>query len=285
MRTVLILVIASTLTACDAPNFVSHWFRGSVGDRERSAALYERVQQHDVSAMAELKQLAENNDAYAAFFAGLALDPAVQLGPGDPSAAAAFYEMAGQEVPAAKHNLALLILRGVRRPGVTNETALQLLQDVAPGQLQSMLLLGTLYDRGWAEMASNPALAAQWFERAIEYSKDPRAELALGSAFQDGRGRPRDLGAATRLLTSAAKAGLPEAAYRLGAASSDAVQAAQWFVVAAAGDAVFEPRARDALSKLEAGDQAQVRSNALLWLRAHERSHSTAAIVAAITEP
>lgn len=261
----LVLLVAALMAGCDSGGLVSRLR----GDESFARDLYGRVNQADAQAQDELRQRAQERDVYAAFYAGLAEDPSLSAG-GDAVEAAQMYGTAMTALPAAKHNLALLILKGVRRPSDTPQTALSLLEESAnAGIVESMLLLATIYEKGWKGVAVNPALAVQWYTRASEFSNDTWAQYRLGVACLDGFGRAVDEDQALHLLTSAAKKGLVDAQRELGVRMQDPVQSAQWLWVAAINEPIYQRQADQAISKLPLEERIKVQRNAQMWAHAH----------------
>lgn len=260
MRALVALLLA-VLAGCDSGGAISRLR----GDESSARDLFARVAQADPGAKEKLRQRAQGRDVFAAFYAGLAEEKY-----GNVVEAAKMYGVAASALPAAKHNMALLILKGVRRPSDTVDTALQLLEQAANKDvLESMMLLAAIYENGWPGVKVNPPLAVQWYQRANEFANDPRAQYRLGIACLDGFGRSRDEDEAFRLLTSSAKRGLVEAQRELGIRMLDPVQSAQWLTVAAINDSRYQREAAQAQSKLTIDARLRVQQNAQLWAHAH----------------
>jgi TPR repeat protein len=260
-------------------------FAGGRADIARAGELFTRVQQNDWSALAELEERAKKNDLAAAFYAGLALDLGLG-GAGDMDGAAGLYESAGRAFAGAKHNQALLALKGAGQAGADPALALKLLTEAASKQrLESMLMLASLYERGWPGIDRNPALAAEWYERAVTLANDPWAQVRLGAAYQDGAGRHRDMARTQTYLLAAAKAGVSEAQYRMALTLDDPVQIAQWLAVAALGDSAYEPIAIEAMSRLSRPEQIRVKRNAELWRHAHDRGLQLVPFASPVRQP
>lgn len=283
MRLLICIFVVVLLAGCG--DGTRSWFSQTKGDKEKAAELYRRFVQRDQDALSELLDMAEGKgDPFASFYAGLAYDPALVTG-GDPIKAAQLYQAAIGVAPAARHNLALLILKGVRPPGTGEHTALTYLSEAAQaGKLESMMMLGTLYEQGWEGVARNPALASEWYEKAVEFAKDPRAELRLGLAYLEGVGKQKDIEKGLRYLTAAAKAGIVEAQYEIGKRSGDLFQAAQWLVAAALNDQRYMGFAQRAMESLSPAQREAVQQAARLWVHAHERRESLPAFSKPITE-
>jgi len=287
MRRVAAFVLASALmpllSGCDAPSLRNGplSFLASAGDEDGAADLYRRVTQGDESALAQLIQRAkQQKDLYAAFYAGLAFDPNSPIRPVKPDAAAAAAQYsAAAKLPAAKHNLALLLLAGVSygpkdksKNGEQDPPPdpIKLLELAANNRVESMLLLAALFEQGFGAVKPNAALAAQWYAKAVEHSKDRRAQTRLGIAYLEGRGVLQDVAKGQELLLAAAKAGSSDAQYRLAFLDQRAVQSAQWLSVAAMSDPVHVAAATTALSKLSRPDQEEIKRRATLWAHAHQ---------------
>jgi TPR repeat protein len=121
--------------------------------------------------------------------------------------------------------------------------------------------------------------------KAVEYSKDRRAQTRLGIAYLEGRGVPQDTTKGQELLLSAAKAGSSEAQYRLALLDQPVIQAAQWMTVAAMTDAAYVASAQAALSKVSAVDQEQIKRQASLWVHAHQLERQVPAFSEPIRSP
>jgi TPR repeat protein len=280
-RVVLVSVLASNLCGCDAPSLRNGplSFLATQGDKDIATELYRRVTQGDEAGLQELIERAEKRkDWYAAFFAGLSFDPNSHIRGVKPDAVkAAMLYRSAIGLPAAQHNLALLLLSGVSydpKPkdgeAHTPLDPIQLLELAAPKRVESMLLLAVLFERGFGSVKPNAALSAQWYSKAIEHSKDRRAQTQLGIAYLEGRGVLQDTTKGQELLLSAAKAGSSEAQYRLALLDQPAIQAAQWISVAAMTDAAYGAAAQAALSRVSGRDQEEIKRRASLWVHAHQ---------------
>jgi TPR repeat protein len=280
-RVVLVSALASILCGCEAPSLRNGplSFLASKGDKDIATELYRRVTQGDEAGLQELIERAEKRkDLYAAFFAGLSFDPNSHNRGVKPDAVkAAMLYRSAIELPAARHNLALLLLSGVSydpkpKDGEAAQQfdPIQLLELAATKRVESMLLLAVLFERGFGSVKPNAALSAQWYSKAIEHSKDRRAQTRLGISYLEGRGVPQDAAKGQELLLSAAKAGSSEAQYRLALLDQPAIQAAQWMTVAAMTDAAYVASAQVALSKVSGRDQEEIKRRVSLWVHAHQ---------------
>ena len=295
-RVVLVSALASILCGCDAPSLRNGplSFLASKGDKDIATELYRRVTQGDEAGLQELIERAEKRkDWYAAFFAGLSFDPNSHNRGVKPDAVkAAMLYRSAIELPAARHNLALLLLSGVSydpkpKDGerVQQFDPIQLLELAATKRVASMLLLGVLFERGFGSVKPNAALSAQWYSKAIEHSKDRRAQTRLGIAYLEGRGVAQDTFKGQELLLSAAKAGSSEALYRLALLDQPDVQAAQWMSVAAMTDAAYGAAAQAALGKVSGRDQEEIKRRASLWVHAHQLERQLPAFSEPIGSP
>ena len=295
-RVVLVSALASILCGCDAPSLRNGplSFLASKGDKDIATELYRRVTQGDEAGLQELIERAEKRkDLYAAFFAGLSFDPNSHNRGVKPDAVkAAMLYRSAIELPAARHNLALLLLSGVSyepkpKDGerVQQFDPIQLLELAATKRVESMLLLAVLFERGFGSVKPNAALSAQWYSKAIEHSKDRRAQTRLGIAYLEGRGVAQDTFKGQELLLSAAKAGSSEALYRLALLDQPDVQAAQWMSVAAMTDAAYGAAAQAALSKVSGRDQEEIKRRASLWVHAHQLERQLPAFSEPIGSP
>jgi TPR repeat protein len=269
-------------------------FLATKGDKDIATELYRRVTQGDEAGLKELIELAEKSkDWYAAFFAGLSFDPNSHIRGVKPDAVkAAMLYRSAIGLPAAQHNLALLLLSGVSydpkpKDGEAQKPLdpIQLLELAAPKRVESMLLLAVLFERGFGSVKPNAALSAQWYSKAIEHSKDRRAQTRLGIAYLEGRGVPQDPTKGQELLLSAAKAGSSEAQYRLALLDQPAIQAAQWMSVAAMTDAAYGAAAQAALSRVSGREQEEIKRRASLWVHAHQLDRQLPAFSEPIRSP
>ena len=295
-RVVLVSALASFLSGCDSPSLRNGplSFLASKGDRDIAFDLYRRVTQGDEAALNDLIERAEKRkDWYAAFFAGLSFDPNSHNRVVKPDAVkAAMLYSSAIGLPAAHHNLALLLLSGVSyepkpKDGdrVRQFDPIQLLELAATKRVESMLLLAVLFERGFGSVNPNAPLSAQWYSKAIEHSKDRRAQTRLGISYLEGRGVPQDAAKGQELLLSAAKAGSSEAQYRLALLDQPYVQAAQWLSVAAMTDAAYGAAAQVALSKVSGRDQEEIKRRASLWVHAHQLERQLPAFSEPIGSP
>ena len=295
-RVVLVSALASILCGCDAPSLRNGplSFLASKGDKDIATELYRRVTQGDEAALAELIERTEKRkDWYAAFFAGLSFDPNSHIRGVKPDAVkAAMLYRSAIELPAARHNLALLLLSGVSydpkpKDGEAAQQfdPIQLLELAATKRVESMLLLAVLFERGFGSVKPNAALSAQWYSKAIEHSKDRRAQTRLGIAYLEGRGVPQDTTKGQELLLSAAKAGSSEAQYRLALLDQPYVQAAQWLSVAAMTDSAYVASAQAALNNVSTFDHEQVKRQTSLWVHAHQLERQLPAFSEPIGSP
>jgi uncharacterized protein len=155
------------------------------------------------------------------------------------TARAAFERLAKQNVPAANYNLAVMHLRGeVPRSSATRALAL-MTRAAEAGFVTAMAGLGELYERGAPGVPANPALSAQWTEKAAE-AGSVESQLAIGTAHYLGRGAALDKPRAARWFRQAAQAGDVGAQYLYAAmletgdgVPQDLNEARYWYAAAA----------------------------------------------------
>jgi serine/threonine-protein kinase len=119
------------------------------------------------------------------------------------------------------------------------------------GSVDAQLTLGGLFDRGQGT-AADPALAAQWYGKAMEGGSG-EATHRLGGLYEEGRGVTRDMARASELYLQAARRGvvpaMRAAARQFEAGSGlrkDEREAVSWYRrAAAAGDAPSAGRLGD----------------------------------------
>jgi TPR repeat protein len=129
--------------------------------------------------------------------------------------------------------------------------------------------LAVLFQQGFVSVKPNAALSAQWYSKAIEYSKDRRAQTRLGIAYLEGKGVPQETIKGQEFLLSAAKAGSSEAQYRLVLLDQPDIQAAQSMSVAAMTDEGYGSAVQAAFSRVSGRDQEEIKRRASLWVHAH----------------
>jgi uncharacterized protein len=106
------------------------------------------------------------------------------------------------------------------------EAALQHYQrSAALGFAEAQATLGTIYERGWQDIALDPAQAAQWYARAAAQGH-AGAELNLGNLYAKGVGVPQDLAKARALIQQAANQGFAPAQNALAALNGQGPAAA-----------------------------------------------------------
>ena len=250
--------------------------------------LYQRASRGDMGAVEALHASAARN-ARAAFLYGLLEEK--QTHP-DLAEACRWYELAVLRVPAARHNLALLELRGtpaeVHDPARVSphpelkdrlfreEAALppsdldpiSLLESSArDNQVPSMLLLASILEYGLGTVQASPARAAQWYRAAIDYSNDPRAIARLGAMTFDGRGVDPSAKVGRQMLETAAAAGVLEAAEKLAAIAPSTLEAARWQLItdAMAGRDAASSSTSRVLELLSPPDREIASRDAAVW--------------------
>lgn len=260
-RLIVMVLTCLSLVACDVPV----WLGGIRGDSDGARELFRRARDRDTTAFQELeRRAAVPPDQYAAFYLGLLQH--TSSSPTIREEAAQNYLLA-LPLNGARHNLAILLLAGVRGSGTTQPA--ELLESAGrDGHLPAILLLATTYEHGHPLLPQNVALAKQWYRAAIALDKSPYAELRLGAMLQASG----ELEEAEKLLTSAAKYGYAEAQYRLGDLTPDRRVAAQWKMVASLNDPVYEKDARRALAGFQSDDATLIVHNAQMWTHAFRNS-------------
>ncbi len=160
-----------------------------------------------------------------------------------PQARTRFETLAARGLPAAHHNLAMMLLRA--EAASNNEAArrqrvLGHLQSASRGGfVASQLTLAQLHDQGTLG-PRDPRLALRWFERAAR-NGNVDGQVAAATAYYLGRGTARDAPRALRWYRRAAQAGDVGAQYIVASMyeSGDGVArnlsaAAFWYDAAAA---------------------------------------------------
>lgn len=128
------------------------------------------------------------------------------------------------------------------------------------GSPSAQVLLAVIYQNGMAGHAKNPALAAQWFERAAQQGND-YAQTMLADMYESGRGVPKNFQLAADWREKAARRGNIQAQFLLGKMylegteiQSNPRQAAYWLNRAATeGD---HKEARQLLAQMHASNTA-----------------------------
>ncbi len=170
-----------------------------------------------------------------------------------------FETLAAQGVPAAHHNLAVMLLRGEVAAGSAGApTALDHMRKAArAGFVTAQYGLAQMYDQGTG-VRKDLSLALQWFLRAGR-AGSVDAQIAVGTAYYLGRGVPRDPRRAAAWYGRAATAGDVGAQYLVASmyASGDGVErddrvAAYWYRAAAAnGDAAAAAQLQAMASRVQ----------------------------------
>lgn len=240
---------------------------------------YERLRNGDARARqvdtSELRGLSGK----AAFWAGLLFDPGasdLQDGANIALATELYRRALGSGVAVAGHNLALLAMeRNVALLPQMGERKAERIQSLLTdasdaGCVSSMVLLGHLYRDGAAGLERNLVLAADSFERAAKWRKDPLAEWELGRMYLRAQGRQRDVRLGVQLLTSAASAGIADAAVELADQASSSALRARWYGVAASiAPATYSSRYSAARKRLSVDEIIDVEAALAVWRDAY----------------
>jgi TPR repeat protein len=197
-----------------------------------------------VQARSWLEKAAANNDPYALYALGRAMDDT--LGPvgADPVRAADLYRRAaelGHPFAALRYGLALTEGIGVKKDLVAAQKWLIYAQKT--GVPEAALALGDNYARTppSRDKAANEKMlqiAISWYEAAAQAGV-ASAQFKLANAYVAGAGVPRDPVQAQRWYLRAAQQGLPDAEYALGllfiggiAGTADPVEGYKWLLIA-----------------------------------------------------
>ncbi len=234
-------------------------------DSGAAAALFERQKLGDASALTELESDAGKGAGPASFFAGLAY----QLGPiSDPGRrnklkAKSYYEQA--KLPAAAHNLALILLDEGK-----GEAAVKVLLEYADSYPQSLMLLGRIYLHGLEGVPKNYPLAYQYFDKVVRFNKDPQAEYECAVLLYTGRGIEKDTVKAVRYWESSAKFGNVDSKKALYNISTGPERLVWMAIVINA-----QPNLKDALESKEDfrlytnAELRMIQQRAAIWIDAH----------------
>lgn len=243
---------------------------GDVEDKH----FFQRYLAGDLSARVSLTEKALKADnSESAFFAGLAYDPGILKTESNADLALSFYTKAAEKYSGAQHNLALLLIKGKSSSNqIMQEAKKYLTKASKQGRIESVMLLASLYEKGWPGIEVNTALSIELYEQAIALTGDPRAMTRAGAAHQDRIAGRSDAEKARMYLESAAKQGIAEAQYRMAYMTYDPSLQATWLYIAAKSDGQYEPSARDALEKISLTARNQAKRNGDLWIYAHMKT-------------
>ena len=237
-----------------------------------------------VRARAWLEKAAAQDDPYALYALGRALDEGQGTVMADPVRAADLYRRAaqlGHPLAALRYGLALSEGNGVRQ----DVTAAQpwLLQAGKSGVPEAALAIGDLaarlsFTRDKAARQSNLQLAVAWYEVAA-LAGVASAQFKLANAYLAGAGVARDPLQAQQWYVRAAAQGSPEAQYALGlfliggvSGTADPVEGYKWLVIAERGGYGDSQAAREkAAEKIGEADRKRAEALAGKFVAQRER--------------
>jgi len=197
-----------------------------------------------VQARAWLEKAAANNDPYALYALGRAMDETLGSAAADPVRAADLYRRAaelGHPLAALRYGLALTEGTGVKKDLVKAHKWLMYAQK--NGVPEAALALGDNYARTppSRDRAANEKVlqvAVTWYEAAAQAGV-ASAQLKLANAYVAGAGVARDPAQAQRWYFRAAQQGLPDAELALGllfiggvAGTADPAEGYKWLLIA-----------------------------------------------------
>jgi TPR repeat protein len=197
-----------------------------------------------VQARAWLEKAAANNDPYALYALGRAMDETLGAAAADPVRAADLYRRAaelGHPLAALRYGLALTEGAGVKKDLVAAHKWLMYAQ--RNGVPEAALALGDNYARTppSRDRAANEKIlqvAVTWYEAAAQAGV-ASAQLKLANAYVAGAGVARDPTQAQRWYFRAAQQGLPDAELALGllfiggvAGTADPAEGYKWLLIA-----------------------------------------------------
>jgi uncharacterized protein len=237
-----------------------------------------------VRARAWLEKAAAQNDPYALYALGRAMDEGQGAVPADPVRAADLYRRAaqlGHPLAALRYGLALSEGNGVRQDLATAQV--WLVNAGKGGVPEAALAIGDLAARQAA--ASDKATKQQSLQAAVAWYQVaaqagvPSAQLKLGNAYLAGAGVARDPNQAQQWYGRAAAQGAAEAQFALGlfltagaAGTADPVEGYKWLVLAERGGSPDAQAARGkAAEKLAEGDRRRAEALADKFVAQPER--------------
>lgn len=237
-----------------------------------------------VRARAWLEKAAAQDDPYALYALGRALDEGQGTVMADPVRAADLYRRAaqlGHPLAALRYGLALSEGNGVRQDLAAAQA--WLVQAGKGGVPEAALAIGDYaarlsVTRDKAARQSNLQLAVAWYEVAATAGV-PSAQFKLANAYLAGAGVARDPMQAQQWYVRAAAQGLPEAQYGLGlfltggvAGTADAFEGYKWLVLAERGGYADSQAAREkAGEKLSEADRRRAEALADKFVAQRER--------------
>lgn len=234
-------------------------------DSGAATALFERQKLGDESALSALEADAGKGASASAFYAGLAYQLGPISDPGRRSKAKAKSYYVQAKLPAAAHNLALILLDEGK-----GDAAVKVLQEHAESYPQSLMLLGRIYVYGLEGVPKNYPLAYQYFDKVIRFNKDPQAEFECAVLLYTGRGIERDTEKAIRYWESSAKFGNLDSKKALYNISTGPERLVWMSIVIDA-----QPNLKDALEGKENFrlytnlELRQIQQRAAMWIDAH----------------
>jgi len=200
-----------------------------------------------IQARAWLEKAARDNDPYALYALGRAMEDGQGAVPDDPVRAADLYRRAaekGHPLAALRYGLALYDGHGVKRDPTTGQR--WILYANTSGAPEAALALGDIAVRlpAGRDKAANDKVvqtAINWYEAAARAGV-ASAQFKLANAYFAGAGVARDPAQAMQWYDRAARQGLPEAEHAMGvwliggmAGTSDPVEGYKWLILAEAG--------------------------------------------------
>jgi TPR repeat protein len=230
------------------------------------------------------KAAVTQDDAYALYALGRALDEGQGTLMADPVRAADLYRRAaqlGHPLAALRYGLALSEGNGVRQDLTAAQT--WLLQAGKGGVPEAALAIGDLAarlsaTRDKAARQSNLQLAVSWYEVAA-MAGVASAQFKLANAYLAGAGVARDPMQAQQWYVRAAAQGAPEAQYALGlfltggvSGTADPVEGYKWLVLAERGGYADSQAAREkAAEKIAEADRRRAEAQADRFVAQRER--------------
>lgn len=183
--------------------------------RTAYAAGWYAVEAGDLAGAAEAwRPLAEAGDVDVGFNLGL-LNESGALGVPDYRAATRWYRYGVERrLAAAAVRLARLAARGLADGITTKEVAALVRRAAEDGYPEAQLALGLAYETGKG-LVRDETEAVAWYRRAAEQGSG-EAAYALGRMLAQGRGANKDADQALQWYRRAAQAGVPEAQNNLG---------------------------------------------------------------------
>jgi TPR repeat protein len=237
-----------------------------------------------IKARAWLEKAAAQDDPYALYALGRAMDEVQGAAMADPVRAADLYRRAaqlGHPLAALRYGLALSEGNGVRQDLAAAQT--WLIYADKNGSPEAALAMGDLIARMPAtrDKAANQKLlqaAVTWYDGAANGGL-PAGQFKLANAYLAGMGVTRDPQQAQQWYARAAAQGMPEAQQALGlfliagaAGTADPVEGYKWLVLAERGGAIDGQSVREkAGAKVEERDRRQAEALAEKFVAKPER--------------